>query len=375
MRAGALGRAARRRRDRERPLDEDELTRRFAGIAARTARAHPEVVRGKSGRPGPRDSLAAGLVLGIGDDAAVLRPEPHEDLVWTLDALEEGVDFRRSWLSPGEVGQRAVAVTLSDLAAMAARPVAVLLALGTAGPDRAGELLGLFRGAAAAARRFGVPLAGGDVTRRAAGVGAVVTALGATPRARALRRDGARPGDELWVTGRLGQATAGRRLLERLGRERAWRRDHASVSAFVRPTPRLAEALWLRERGELHAGIDLSDGIGRDLTRLCAASGVGAQLDAADLPRQARGAAGLRDALYGGEDFELLVAAAPSSLDPLAEEFHERFGVGLTRIGQVTPRSPGAAVLLRTARGTKPVEPRGWDHLVDEPTPRKGERP
>ena len=170
------------------PRDEDALVRRFDELA---------------GPPSPA------VRRGIGDDAAVLLPLGGSELVWTVDSLEEGIDFHRDWLTFEEVGARAVAAALSDLAASAARPVAILLALGSGASDPAAELLELFRGAAAAARRWDAPVAGGDVTRRERGVGVSVSALGVVDAGRSLRRDGAHPGDEIWVTGFLGRAAAG----------------------------------------------------------------------------------------------------------------------------------------------------------------------
>jgi thiamine-monophosphate kinase len=329
-----------------RGLDEDALTARFRRLAG----GGNAVVR-----------------LGIGDDAAVLSAPAGGELVWTVEALEEDVDFKREWLTLEELGARAVAVTLSDLAAMAARPLAVLLALGSAAAAPAGELLDLFRGAAAAAARLGAPVAGGDLTRRASGVGLSVTALGTVTAGLALTRSGARPGDEIWVTGRPGLAARGLALLERLGRVAAECQDPRAVSRWMRPDPRLREAAWLRERGAARAAIDLSDGLARDLARLCGASGVGARVDLASLAVAAGPAphADERQILAGGEDFELLLAAPPGSLAAMADEFATTFGVPLTRVGAIVP---GSGVSLRAPDGAeRPLPPEGWDHVRPEP--------
>ncbi len=327
-----------------RSLDEDALTARFREIAGG---GEPEVG------------------LGVGDDAAVLRAPPGDELVWTVEALEEDVDFRRGWLSLEELGGRAVAVTLSDLAAMAARPLAVLLALGSAAPSPAGELLGLFEGAADAASRVGARVAGGDLTRRVWGMGVTVTALGTVPAGRALSRAGARLGDELWVTGRPGRAARGLALLERLGRDGADREDPEAVSRWVRPAPRLAEGVWLRDHAAPSAAIDLSDGIARDLARLCAASRVGARVDAAALGAAAGpgGEERIHEVLTGGEDFELLIAVAPGALASAAREFEHAFGVPIARVGEVIA---GSGVKLRARDGgERPLAPEGWDHVAD----------
>ena len=323
------------------PAEEDDLTALFREVA------------------GPPSGT---LLLGIGDDAALLRPPAGEDLVWTVDALEEGVDFRREWLRPDEVGGRAVAVALSDLAGMAARPLAVLFVLGSAAPNPARELTALFRGAAAAARRWGAAVAGGDITRRRSGAGISVTALGAVPRAQGLRRSTAWPGDEVWVTGTLGLAARGLRLLAARGRRRAERDAPEAFARYALPVPRIAEASWLLGRGELTGGMDLSDGLGRDLVRLCAASRLGATLD----EERVRAAAAepwdpdLGGALHGGDDYELLLTAPAGALAPLAAEFEGEFRVPLRRVGDMEAE-PG--VRLAGSGGTRPLEPGGWDHL------------
>ena len=332
-----------------------------------------------SGRPAPpalldEDALALRfaellepprppLVLGLGDDAAVLRLDPGEDLVWTVDALEEDVDFRREWLDAGGIGSRAVAATLSDIAAMGGRPLAVLLALASADPEPAAELLELFTGAARAAGRWGAVVAGGDVGRRRAGTGVYVTALGAVPHGEAWTRGGARPGDELWVTGRLGLARAGLRLLRELGKERATREAPDAVSRFLDPFPRLDEAAWLRDRVPVRACIDLSDGLARDLPRLCAASGVGARLDGAAVRSVSAegGASGVREALLGGEDFELLLALPPGALRGAGSEFVRRFGLPLTRVGETLRER---RITIRGPAGEEPLPAGGWDHLA-----------
>lgn len=340
---------------RSRPGSEDELTLRFAELLG---------------------TQRGSLVVGPGDDCAVLRPRPDEDLLWTVDVQEEGVDFRRGWLTLEEVGARAVAAALSDLAAMAGRPLAVLLSLGSARASPAGELLELFRGAAEAAAGWGAAVAGGDLTRRESGVGVGVSALGAVPRGGAILRSGARAGDEVWVTGTLGVAAAGLRLVKTDGRRAAERRDLRAVARFARPTPRLAEALWLRERAAPRAALDLSDGLAADLSRLCKASGLGACLDADRLGEAAwgggtaarrgstaargGGSAAREDALFGGEDFELVLAVRPGALDGATREFRRRFGVALTRVGTLMP---GSGIVLRDGARETPVLPRGWDHV------------
>jgi thiamine-monophosphate kinase len=293
-----------------------------------------------------------GVVLGPGDDAAVLRPAAGEDLVVTVDAVVEGVHFDgRS--TPADVGWKALAVNLSDLAAMGARPVAALVALGLPRGTPAARVRGVARGLGACARRFGTAVVGGNVTR-ADVLSLTVTVLGAVAEDRALLRDGARPGDVVAVTGTLGDAALG---LARGAAPALARRQR-------RPTPRLEAGLALA--GLVRAAIDVSDGLVQDLGHLCRASGVGARIGVVDLPLSAayrRAASRLADpyaaALAGGEDYELVVAVAPASL-PAARKAAAQAGVVLSPIGRFVR---GRGVRVVGIHGEDLAAPAGHDHL------------
>jgi thiamine-monophosphate kinase len=300
--------------------------------------------------PGP------GVLVGPGDDCAVLE---GGDAPWavTIDMSVEGVHFRREWLSPEEIGWRAAAVALSDLAAAAAEPVAILIALALTEADKtSGAALALQRGADAAARAVGASIAGGDVTRTTGPLTVDVVALG---RAKSpLLRSGARPGDELWVTGRLGAAGAAVALWER-----GETPGKALRRAFAHPTPRVREALWLADTGAVHAAIDLSDGLAGDAGHLAAASGCRVVISAQAVP-VAGGVAfalgsvddALRTAFSSGDDYELCVAAEAGALATRAAYFEARFGVPLTRIGTVVD---GEGVALDRGDGSEPIPLRG----------------
>ncbi len=303
-------------------------------------------------RPAPRSG--AGVVLGIGDDAALLRPPPGADLAVTVDAVVDGVHFGAGF-APEDVGWKALAVNLSDLAAMGARPLWALCALAVPPDADERRLLGVGRGLAACARRFGVALAGGNVTR-AAELSLTVTAVGTVGRGRALRRAGARPGDALVVSGTLGDAALG---LRRGAPAAAVRRQR-------RPEPRVALGQALV--GVASACIDVSDGFLQDLDHLCRASGVGAEVSAQHLPTsrafdRARLPEGVRlDLLLGGgEDYELLAAVPPGRLGR-ALEAAARVGAPLRYAGDLVR---GSRVRVRDLRG-KVFRPRrrGHDHLA-----------
>lgn len=268
-----------------------------------------------------RAAGAKHLVRGIGDDCAVYRPRPGEDLVFTIDLLIEDVHFTRPLFPPEAVGHKALAVSLSDIAAMGAAPRFALLSLAVprAVPDAWVDAF--FRGFLKLAKRFDTTLAGGDLSR-ADKVIADVMVAGAVKQSRALTRDGARPGDVIYVSGPLGKP---------------WQKHQ-------RPEPRIA--LGLQLAGRATSCIDLSDGLSLDLHRLCLASGVAAELDR--VPR-ARGAS-LAHALHGGEDYQLLFTLPPRSRAPR----------GVTRIGAIVRGAPGEVRL----RG-EVVPPMGYDHFRD----------
>lgn len=275
-----------------------------------------------------RDGLdRAGVWLGAGDDAAVVDAGR---LVMSSDLTVEDVHFRRSWVTFAEVGERAVTAAASDLAAMAAAPIAVLISLAVA-PDEAKAVLSeLGDGIADALGKLGAPLVGGDLSASPGPVFIDVTVVGQVDEP--VTRSGAQAGDELWVTGVLGGSA---------GAVRAWR-DGAEPNAklrasFVAPTARIEEARWLAAQTQVRAMIDLSDGLAGDAGHLAAASGVRMVVDARLVPVHpdlgAQDAASL--AMSGGEDYELCFVSPPGATGRRAEAFQERFGIALTRVGHV----------------------------------------
>ncbi len=291
------------------------------------------------------------LTRGVGDDAAVLDVPPGERLVVSTDSSVEDRHFRRAWLAPEEIGWRATMAALSDLAAMGARPLGVLLAIAVP-RDWRPSLDALAEGIGAAVRAAGATIVGGDLSGGGE-LSITVTVLG-TARA-PVGRDGARPGDAVYVTGRLGGPLLALRALERGERAEAPQRDR-----FARPVARIREGLWIAEHGAT-AMIDVSDGLAADLRHVAAASGVRIALDPALVPRV--DGAGARDALASGEEYELAFAA-PSSLD--AAEFEGAFGVPLTRIGTVEDAAgaaPRVELVGDDARGARVELPGGHDHF------------
>jgi thiamine-monophosphate kinase len=304
--------------------------------------------------------------LGIGDDCAILQPIAGEEVLVTTDFSLEGRHFRRDWHSPESVGYRTLARGLSDLAAMGARPVAAFLSLALPRKVARTDWLDRFLdGLFLLADGCGVVLAGGDMAESPSdGVLADIVLVGSAPSDKALRRSGARAGDFLYCTGRLGGAAA---ELEQLGktpkrfREVKAGEDHPHLF----PAPRLKAGMALRERQLATACMDISDGLSTDLAHLCESSGVDAEVETARLPlhplAKTLGAeAGLAAALHGGEDYELLFTARPGVKMPRTVG-----GVAVTRIGKIVAKRKGVPqVVMIAADGTRSeLAAQGWEHL------------
>ncbi len=295
------------------------------------------------------------LVTGIGDDCAVLRLPPGSEVLVTTDFSLENVHFRRDWHRPEFVGWRCLTRGLSDIAAMGGQPLAAFLSLAIARETPSGWVDGFLKGLLDLAGEFKVPLAGGDTAQSPAGIQADIVVVGSVPRGTAVLRSGANPGDSIYVTGELGGAAAELAQLRRARRKAAGR---ASPARFM-PRPRLAVGQWLRKRGVASAMIDLSDGLSTDLEHLCEESHVGAEIDAAAIPRSAlvsgKQRVTLDQALHGGEDYELLFTTAAKMPAIVA-------GVPVTRIGKIRQGSGMRIVLEGKVR---PLEAGGWQHFSD----------
>ena len=367
------------------------------------------------------DSSSSGVRLGIGDDCALLRLRPGEELAVTTDLSIAGRHFRLDLHPPESVGHRTLARGLSDLAAMGARPVAAFLSLGLPGeltlpeipnPSRTSHkdsstpsysstwMSRFLDGLLALADRYKTPLAGGDLAESPLAVADIVL-TGAVRQGQALLRSGAHPGDLIYVTGTLGGAAAAlAKLLEtdrigegpgnslqgsgfrlstsssaspwsgsgaiaasRIGSARsgaAKKTEPAEapvLTPHLFPEPRVAQGLWLVRHRAASAAIDISDGISTELTHLCDESHVSGEIDSALLPIHP--GATLAQALHGGEDYELLFTAPASFKMPRTIS-----GIAITRIGCILKsRRNQPAVNLLTERGPQPLKPQGWEHF------------
>jgi thiamine-monophosphate kinase len=321
------------------------------------------------------------LIVGIGDDAAVFHAGASRDTVITTDLLVEDIDFFRTLADPRALGHKSLAVSLSDIAAMGARPRFALLSLGV--PQTTWEssfLEDFYAGLFALAETHGVALIGGDVSRTPDRIVIDSIVIGEVERDGAILRSGAQVGDQIFVTGALGGAAAGLRLLERsltLPDDLA----HSFPAEFdelaarqTRPTPRVEWGALLGESALATAMIDLSDGLSSDLAHLCRESNVGAVLDWSQIPIDPllRNDGALADnsfthavvadahqlALHGGEDFELLFTVHPRDLLKLPRELA---GVPVTRIGEITDAVEG--IKLQRHQHLEDLRPAGFEHF------------
>ncbi len=290
------------------------------------------------------------LDIGLGDDAAVLNGYCESNPVVTTDMLTDGVDFVLEEIDPRQAGHKALAVNLSDLAAMAAKPVAAFVSLVLprhgSGKLSATELaIILYEGMLPLAERLGIVIAGGDTNTWNGLLAISITAIGETTSRGPLKRSGAQPGDQLLVTGRLGGSILGR---------------HLAVE------PRVAEAIVLHERYPLHAGIDISDGLALDTSRLAEASGVGAILDLPAIPlaedalrlSDRDGRSAIEHALGDGEDFELMLSVPDEAAQKLLRD--QPLSVLITRIGEIV--ADAGLWQLDESGKRMPLAPLGYQH-------------
>lgn len=290
------------------------------------------------------------LIVGPGDDAAVLAPTEGYEIVVTTDMLMDQVDFVLGRDQPQRVGRKALAINLSDLAAMGARPTAGFISLAL--PQVGGESLAkaLYEGLLPLAEEYDCPIAGGDTNSWDAPLVISVTLLGETAPGRAWRRSGAQPGDAILVTGHFGGSILGR---------------HLDL------VPRVREALWLTENADIHAAIDVSDGLSLDLSRICEASGCGAAIDLDRVPiapaahelaaQLGDGVSPLEHALGDGEDYELILAVPVAEARRLLDA--QPLAVPLTMIGNFIAE-PGLQA-LGSELHFDPLKPRGYEHRLE----------
>jgi thiamine-monophosphate kinase len=320
------------------------------------------------------DSLRRRYSTAIGDDAAVFQSTAGKETVITADLLIEDIDFRRTTAPPTLLGHKALAVSLSDIAAMGARPRWSLISIGVPEDVWETEFVDQFyEGLTNLANRYDVKLIGGDTSRTPEKIVIDSIVIGECNVGQAVKRAGAEPGDQIFVTGSLGGAAAGLRMSERgahlaeqnLADEDSQKIDHVLLRQ-LRPEPRTGWGMVLGEEGLATSLIDISDGLSSDLNHLCTESGVGALIESSLLPIDhqvvelcgRRALDPLQLALHGGEDFELLFTVRAGDVGRLPRRVD---GVGLTRIGEV--RKEGDGVKISEGSRVWELNPGGWKHF------------
>lgn len=309
------------------------------------------------------------VLVGPGDDAAVLAPVRNERLVITTDAVVDGVHFSRAFSSPADIGHKALAVNLSDLAAMGATPRWALLSLVLPGEWRVADVEDLVDGLAALARRHGVEVVGGNITRTDGPLVVDVTAAGSAAPRRWLTRDGARAGHEIFVSGCIGGAAAGLEMLKADRGSRIGDQGAPCIARHRRPEPRVRLGMAMARARVARAAMDLSDGLADALKQVASASGVGVRIDAERLPIEScardwwtsRQIDPVIAAVSGGDDYELLVAVAPKSGGALRSVARHVADPVLTKIGVFT-KDPRELVLVRGDK--EEALPEGFEHFA-----------
>lgn len=314
--------------------------------------------------------LSPAVLVGPGDDAAVVAGSRNERLVVTTDAVVEGVHFSRAYSSPADIGHRALAVNLSDLAAMGATPRWALLSLMLPGTTKESDVEELADGFAALATRFGVSVVGGNITSTEGPLIVDVTAGGEVGSRKWLTRSGAKAGDAIYVSGMIGRAAAGLEML----RQGSGNKDRGSqadgcIAGHLRPEPRVRLGVAIGRAKAARAAMDLSDGLADALEQVASASGVGVQVDASALPIDpaarewwsARGVDPVAAALAGGDDYELLFAVPRKGHGALRSALRHVAEPALTKIGEFT-KDPSERVVLREGKAN--VLPKGFEHFA-----------
>jgi thiamine-monophosphate kinase len=311
--------------------------------------------------------------IGLGDDAAVLHTASHRDLIITTDMLVEEIDFDPAYVSFRQIGYKALAVNLSDVAAMGGRPFAFLVGLALPGSTPVRVVDEIYHGMFSLAGRHRVVLIGGDTSASRKGILITVTVLGDIERGRAITRAGAKLGDRIYTTGTLGDSRAGLEILKsRKNRKspRALAGDSHLIRRHILPAPRVAFGRLLGRRGWASAMIDLSDGLASDLRHLCEAGRVGARVELDRLPLSTaleahalrRGRSATDYALRGGEDFELLFSVGEKRAAAV-EAAARRMALAVTPIGTIVSKSRGVTLIRKGGREV-PLTVKGYEHFA-----------
>jgi len=309
------------------------------------------------------------VVLGIGDDAAVFKPTPGREMVFTTDMLVEGPHFDFQWITPRQLGAKAMAVNISDCAAMGAQPTLAVVSLGVPSDYPLASLEAFYDGMRQVGERFGAQIVGGDMVGSDRFV-VNVALVGEVESGRSLRRSGAQAGDALFVTGTLGDSAAG---LYALRHPSAKGREATELlkKRHLNPVPRCNVGRELSARGLATSAIDISDGLSSEIHHLCEESGVGAEISEEAVPFSpslvrycdGKGLDPMDFALNGGEDYELLFTAPWAKISEIPQKVSVKTGVAIKSIGRMVPQAKGITLMTRVGRRI-PLKAKGFDHFI-----------
>ncbi len=313
---------------------------------------------------------AAGVVRGIGDDVAVLDASGPEYLLATCDIQVEGVHFTRQAITPYQLGRKAAAINVSDIAAMGGDPRWALVSLAIPGSTEVGYVEELYRGLREQAALAGASIVGGNLSRMESLIVVDFTLLGLVAPEQLTLRSTARAGDAILLTGSPGESRAGLELIRRQDLAVSGLSRQKLLERHLSPQPRLVEGQLLARSGQVTSMIDVSDGVISDLCHICKSSGKGAEIEAASLPvspaiceaAHAAGADSLEWVLSGGEDYELMFTSSPEAVPGLRKMLLDETGTSCAQIGRITAEIGEVWVQLADGKRIAPSE-KGWDHF------------
>jgi thiamine-monophosphate kinase len=309
------------------------------------------------------------VVIGIGDDTAVIRIDKNRTLLITCDIQVEDQHFRLNNISPYQLGRRAIAVNLSDIAAMGGKPTFALASLGFPKSFPLSGFDDLFRGMRDQLSAFSAHILGGNLSNTESKLIIDITLMGEVISNKFLTRSGAREGDRIFVTGNPGASGAGFYVLEKFGTAYPAEFEHL-VQSHLQPIPRIETGQRLAQSGFATAMIDVSDGIASDLNHICTISGVGAEIyqDRIPFPDEIHqvssfsGKSALYLALHSGEDYELLFTMKPDTPEAIIQSISKETSIAITEIGKILTKYSGYD-LITLAQQRIPIQPKGWDHF------------
>ena len=309
------------------------------------------------------------VIVGIDDDAAAIRITDNKILLITTDTMIEGVHFDLSYFTCFQLGQKIMAINISDIAAMGGRPSYVLVALSVPSTVSLKSVEELYRGIIKMGERYGVSIIGGDTTSSPQNIFISITLVGYTNSEKLTLRSGAREGDVVCVTGFLGMSKAGLKVLRDKELIKQNKFENL-ISKHLTPEPRLHEAQFLVQKGDIHSMIDVSDGLLADLNHICKLSNVGAEIFSETIPVEESTKTvahhfddcWLNYAISGGEDFELLITMPENDYNKIVHDFEKKLRLNLTNIGRIVKKDKGIKVLDNQGK-VIPINSGGYDHF------------